>query len=244
LGAVFGRAENAIRAGSLLLVVGRNEGKEWNLDHAVTRLGSAEGVEVPVRGFQNVAPVHAQVEMHKDGFVLSDLVGGTLLNGQPVQQAWLTNGDTITIGQALLVFSAGRRQGARVMPAMYQEPPMAAPYSPVGMPIPAPMAHVPPVPAPAAAVAPRLVDAFGNTYALRQGVNVIGREPGSDVLIHFDNSVSRKHAQIIVNGFEAHVTDLGSSNGTSVNGVPLSAATLLKPGDMVKLGNVPLNFQI
>ncbi|HEY3781720.1 MAG TPA: FHA domain-containing protein [Fimbriimonadaceae bacterium] len=244
LGAVFGRAESTVRAGSLMLVVGRNEGKEWNIDHTITRIGNAEGVEVPVRGFQNVAPVHAQVEMHKDGFLVKDLVGGTLLNGQPVQQAWLTNGDTIGVGQAILVFSSGRRQGAKVVAPMYQEPPpIAGPYPPAGMPAPAPYApNLPPVPA--ALPMPRLVDAMGNTYLLKPGVNVIGREAGCEVSIPWDNSVSRRHAQVVLNGFEAVVSDLGSSNGTAVNGFALAMPAPLKPGDAVKLGNVPLHFLV
>jgi pSer/pThr/pTyr-binding forkhead associated (FHA) protein len=239
LGAVFGRAESFVRAGSLMLVIGRNEGKEWNLDYTVNRIGSAEGVEIPVHGFQNVAPVHAQVELHKDGFVLTDLAGGTLLNGQSVQQAWLTNGDTITVGQALLVFSAGRRQGPRVVPALFQEPPVGQPYLPVGMPVP-PIAYVPAGIGPT----PRLVDGFGSNYPLKQGVNVIGREVGCDVCIQSDNSVSRKHAQIVLNGYEAHLTDLGSSNGTFVDGNRATGPVHIRPGANITFGSAQLLFQV
>lgn len=53
---------------------------------------------------------------------------------------------------------------------------------------------------------------------LKEGDNFIGRLDSSDVKIS-SNGVSKKHAAIVVNGENVYVTDLGSRNGTFVNGV-------------------------
>ncbi|MDX1920622.1 MAG: FHA domain-containing protein [Candidatus Caenarcaniphilales bacterium] len=74
---------------------------------------------------------------------------------------------------------------------------------------------------------------------------IIGRSPQSNVVI--DNSdVSRAHAQIVStpNGF--FVSDMGSTNGTFLNGAVIKAKQMfqLKSNDQVNLGNVSLMFQI
>ena len=66
---------------------------------------------------------------------------------------------------------------------------------------------------------------------------VIGRAIDCDV--RFDNAhLSRKHALIKrISPVEYEVTDLGSSNGTFINGVMIEAPSLLKLGDKLRLGN-------
>ncbi|MCX6113128.1 MAG: FHA domain-containing protein, partial [Proteobacteria bacterium] len=68
----------------------------------------------------------------------------------------------------------------------------------------------------------RLVCISGQSTArsiiLKEGDNVIGRFDNSDVKIS-SNGVSKKHAAIIVKGETIYITDLGSRNGTFVNGV-------------------------
>ncbi len=54
--------------------------------------------------------------------------------------------------------------------------------------------------------------------------------------------VSREHAEFIVEGDSVSVTDLGSRNGTLVNGRALTAAHTLKNGDLVQVG--PLTFAV
>ncbi|MCL6506602.1 MAG: sigma 54-interacting transcriptional regulator [Bryobacteraceae bacterium] len=62
----------------------------------------------------------------------------------------------------------------------------------------------------------------------------VGREPQSGVPI-FDPSVSRRHCVFRVRGNAFTVTDLGSRNGTFVNGVPVRERTL-EPGDHIRIG--------
>jgi len=74
---------------------------------------------------------------------------------------------------------------------------------------------------------------------LTTGTHVVGR--GADCNVRLEEpSVSRRHAELQVDGAQAAVTDLGSSNGTLVNGRPLTGRAPLAPGDRLALGNLHL----
>ncbi len=84
----------------------------------------------------------------------------------------------------------------------------------------------------------------GTVYALTGGRVVVGREEGCE--LHFDDAtVSRTHAALERSGGETLVTDLGSSNGTTINGDPVDATgRRLRAGDIVRFGAVELRFQL
>jgi len=71
------------------------------------------------------------------------------------------------------------------------------------------------------------------------GPVVIGRSPGADIVIG-DDFVSARHARVSPVGSEAIVEDLGSTNGTMLNGLTLSVPTSLRPGDTIDIGAVRL----
>ena len=77
----------------------------------------------------------------------------------------------------------------------------------------------------------------GQEIVLNNDVQVVGREQGCDVVIA-DASVSRRHARLSRRGEQIVVEDLGSSNGTFINGLRLSAPAALTPGDTLGLGQV------
>ncbi|MCB0071550.1 MAG: FHA domain-containing protein, partial [Caldilineaceae bacterium] len=58
--------------------------------------------------------------------------------------------------------------------------------------------------------------------------------------------ISRTHARIHVEGAAYKITDLGSTNGTKVNGAPLApnVSRVLHNGDLVELGRVILQFRL
>ena len=64
----------------------------------------------------------------------------------------------------------------------------------------------------------------------------IGREPSLPLSLDEDSQVSRRHARISVQGGQAVVEDLGSTNGTSVNDQPIHAPRTLSPGDRIRIG--------
>jgi len=58
-----------------------------------------------------------------------------------------------------------------------------------------------------------------------------------------DTSVSRRHAQLRFQDDGLIIEDLGSANGTLVNGRPISEPTLIQDGDEVTLGETILRVQ-
>lgn len=75
-----------------------------------------------------------------------------------------------------------------------------------------------------------------------QEVILIGRDQSCNFIVD-DSSVSRNHAQIINYGTHVCVVDLGSTNGTFVNGVKVSSETSLHPGDELKVGNAVVPWE-
>jgi DNA-binding winged helix-turn-helix (wHTH) protein len=79
--------------------------------------------------------------------------------------------------------------------------------------------------------------------ALAEGENILGR--GTDSLVWIDaQSVSRRHARVMVASGLATLEDLGSKNGTFVNGVRLGSAIALRDGDELRIGNVPMTLKV
>ncbi len=64
---------------------------------------------------------------------------------------------------------------------------------------------------------------------------VLGRDPGTDVVLS-SGGVSRRHARLIWQGSQCLVEDLGSSNGTFLNGKPVQGTVVLANGDRLQLG--------
>jgi pSer/pThr/pTyr-binding forkhead associated (FHA) protein len=82
---------------------------------------------------------------------------------------------------------------------------------------------------------------IASKYFLDQPVTV-GRAPQSGVRLH-DDYVSQMHAKFYETGGRHFVEDLGSTNGTYVNGRKISYPTELRQGDRVKIGKTILEFR-
>lgn len=80
----------------------------------------------------------------------------------------------------------------------------------------------------------------GREFLFDQTSVVIGRTPECDVIL-YDAGVSRRHARIFDEGAGILIEDLGSSNGTVVNGSKV-AKQALKDGDSITLGPVKFTF--
>lgn len=80
-----------------------------------------------------------------------------------------------------------------------------------------------------------LRDGSDRRYDLVEGSNLIGRGKTVDLRIP-DTGVSRQHAEITWDGYDAVLTDLQSTNGTSVNGTPIEN-WLLADGDVIAVGH-------
>ena len=78
---------------------------------------------------------------------------------------------------------------------------------------------------------------------LMEGANVVGRAP--DATIQIDSpGISRVHARILVHNGVARLEDLGSKNGTYVNGARIAAPYLLVDGHEIRLGTIVLTFRV
>jgi hypothetical protein len=71
---------------------------------------------------------------------------------------------------------------------------------------------------------------------------IVGRAPNCDCVVPED-CVSRKHAQLWRDGERWYVRDLGSRNGTRVNGVRVMEATEVRRGDRLDLGGPPYRLR-
>ncbi len=88
-----------------------------------------------------------------------------------------------------------------------------------------------------------LVSRDGKEYKLKEGENLLGRE-SADILLFYDKSVSRRHALIIWEGDKCYIEDLGSTNGTFINGVrlPTGQKTPIYDGDEVAFADSNFRF--
>jgi pilus assembly protein CpaF len=75
----------------------------------------------------------------------------------------------------------------------------------------------------------------GVTFPLEGDQLIIGRDASNGVSIN-DAEISRKHSRLLFQGGKYVLEDLGSTNGTFVNGQRLAGPVVLKPGDVVSLG--------
>ncbi|WP_250037419.1 FhaA domain-containing protein [Paractinoplanes maris] len=87
-----------------------------------------------------------------------------------------------------------------------------------------------------------LVSAEGQAWGLPPGLTVLGRDREAGVRLR-DPGVSRRHLIIEVHDDRITLTDLGSHNGTRVNGHPIATVDL-RPGDTIEIGGTALTLRI
>jgi pSer/pThr/pTyr-binding forkhead associated (FHA) protein len=73
---------------------------------------------------------------------------------------------------------------------------------------------------------------------------IMGRDPGCDIPLKGDDTVSTRHAQLSYHHGQWWVKDLASTNGTFLNQSQLKMPTVITSGDEIKCGNVRLLVNI
>lgn len=164
-----------------------------------------------------VSGKHCMVTQQTNGWLLEDLQSsnGVFVNGNKITSPKLiTISDKITLGQSFPF------PWDKLEPEMKTKAPVfSTTYEPIGkVTQSAPSAVI-------TAVPPSKGDSL-----------IIGRNSSCDQVIS-EPMVSARHAKInwVTNG--AMIEDLGSSNGTFVNGIKINKPTLIKPGDVIGLGS-------
>lgn len=82
----------------------------------------------------------------------------------------------------------------------------------------------------------------GKRYPITKSHTIIGRGAEADITVD-DSGISRKHVEVLWDGKRAQVNDLGSTNGSSLNGVPVTKAVL--PADsVISIGRTRIVFRV
>lgn len=270
-GFLIALVEDILKAAWVRVVAGRGEGKEYILTEQVTSVGRNELSDVPLFGDPRVMRTHAAIKIVNSRYVIFDqgTPTGTLVNGRAAPSAVLKDGDEIQIGTHKLLFfekaTAPRFVPDKDRPAPEPLPPIpeipgvcpfcgerkdprtgACACAPVGAPGPPVDTAAGPTPSTQPGAGARLVGIDG-PYAgavlqIPAPSASIGREAGRDLKLPQDNTVSRNHAAITLEGAAYAIRDEGSANGTWVNGQRVTQATL-RPGDTVQIGATKFRFE-
>ncbi len=76
----------------------------------------------------------------------------------------------------------------------------------------------------------------GQIFKIRPGI-ILGRHPRQAHILIDDEKISSMHARIQIKNDQFIVIDLGSTNGTRVNGEEITAATVIQQDDLIELGD-------
>jgi pSer/pThr/pTyr-binding forkhead associated (FHA) protein len=228
-------------------------------------LGRDAGSDVVVAGSE-VSRQHAEIRNEQDGYILVDIsVNGTYVNGERIGKTHrLSRADVIRIGNDEFRFYADPLSPpAPVAPAPAPGPAPASsapsdkpPRPPEGaaqqlsdtmhgLPEEEPARrNTPPSPeaAPLASLLFRSGDFKGRRLPIKVPVVNIGRGDYNDIVIG-DPSVSTMHAKLQRREAVWILTDMGSTNGTFVEGERLAGEAPLSPGTTLRFGDIIALFE-
>ena len=232
------------------------DGREYSVGAGPLTFGRDAASDVVVSG-NEVSRNHAEIRSETDGYLLLDLsVNGTYVNGARIGKTHaLARADVIRIGNDEFRFYADAAGTAPAEPAASSaegsKPAAAAPagaaqrLSDTMHGIPEETEHnTPPAPeaAPLASLLFRSGEFKGRRLPIRVPVVNIGRGDYNDIVIS-DASVSTMHAKLQRREAVWILTDLGSTNGTFVEGERLSGELALSPGTTLRFGDVIALFE-
>jgi pSer/pThr/pTyr-binding forkhead associated (FHA) protein len=234
------------------------DGREYSVGAGPLSFGRDAGSDVVVSG-NEVSRQHAEIRNEPDGYLLLDLsVNGTYVNGERIGKTHvLARADVIRIGNDEFRFYADATSSSAPQSAPQ---PASAPAASVSPPAGAaerlsdtlhgvpetdhPERNTPPAPeaAPLASLLFRSGDFKGRRLPIKAPVANIGRGDYNDVVIS-DPSVSTMHAKLQRREAIWILTDLGSTNGTYVEGERLTGEAPLTPGTTLRFGDVIALFE-
>ena len=234
------------------------DGREYSVGSRPLSFGREAGSDVVVSGSE-VSRQHAEIRNEPDGYILVDIsVNGTYINGERIGKTHLlARADVIRIGNDEFRFYADPVSPASPKPAPDNPAPPDRPPPPPegaarrlsdtmhGVPEDEPgRRNTPPSPeaAPLASLLLRSGQFKGKRLPIKVPVVNIGRGDYNDIVIG-DPSVSTMHAKLQRREAIWILVDLGSTNGTFVEGERLSGETPLSPGTTLRFGDVIALFE-
>ncbi len=94
---------------------------------------------------------------------------------------------------------------------------------------------------------PRLIGLMGaytgKLYPLVRVTVSVGRDKSNTIVLADDRMISRRHAEIHLQNGDAVIKDIGSTNGTFVNGSRIVSALILRAGDEIRFGDTRFRFE-
>ena len=236
-------------------IVCLTDGREYALDEGALVFGREAGADVVVPSTE-VSRRHAELHPTAEGVMLLDTsVNGTFVNGARVSgQRILQHGDVVRVGTEEFRFHSSQPEAALVSAGngshkeAIPEPVAPARLSDTmfGMPAMRPSAVAePPIEPdrpPLASVLFRSGPQKGERVELRVPVVNVGRAEYNDLVIS-DPSVSTMHAKVQRRQGVWLLTDLGSTNGTFVDGELAAGDMPLSPGATIRFGEVTVLFE-
>jgi hypothetical protein len=87
-----------------------------------------------------------------------------------------------------------------------------------------------------------VLDIAGKRYPITRSRTIIGRGSEADITVD-DSGISRKHVEVLWDGSRAQVNDLGSTNGSQLNGAPVTKAPL-QPDSVISIGRTRIVFRV
>lgn len=203
---------------------------KYDLDKEEIVIGRDKSCDVSLEE-ATVSRKHARIAKDVDGYRIEDLgsTAGTYVNEKRVEQAALAAGDRIAIGEVEIMFypaGPGLAEPTLILPIGTQpERSVTAAVATQG-----------------AALMVIKGDDRNRVLNLSADELPIGRDETCAIYVN-DRYMSRRHAKISKRGAGYALTDLGSSNGTFLNGRLVKEAKLT-PGDEIKLGSTVFRFQV
>ena len=238
-------------------IVCLTDGREYKVGDRPLSFGRDAAADVVVLG-PDVSRQHAEIRSDAEGYVLIDSsVNGTYVNGERiVKTRRLSRADVIRIGNHEFRFYADAPATPSKMPSppsgsasQTNTPPSGAPErlsdTMHGLPVSELQKQAAPL-SPGAPVLASLLFRSGDMRGRRIPIKVpvvnIGRGDYNDILIS-DPSVSTMHAKLQRREDVWVLTDLGSTNGTFVEGERLTGEQPLSPGTTIRFGDVAALFE-
>jgi pSer/pThr/pTyr-binding forkhead associated (FHA) protein len=244
IGFFIGLVHQLTKSAWLAIEAGRLKGRQFRLERGTVTLGRAEENAVGLFGDPTVQPRHAFISHQGDSYTLKNLAvqAGTLVNGNRVETIQLRDGDRVKIGNYELSFHL--RADKRNTESQLVAAPVVRAYAGANA-VAAASAGADSAfagsGAPPAATIPYLLNAAGQQFTLRAGsLTRVGRALDNDIVVA-DASVSRHHASIECRDGGFVLRDLGSQNGTWLEGRRVIEASL-GGGDTLRLGDALFTF--
>ncbi len=191
---------------------------ELTLTKELTVIGRGRDCDIALLD-ERVSRQHTEIHFDGDAYLVSDLgsFNGTILNGEMIGDTRpLEHGDQLQVGPVLLRFE---------LAAVPKEAPRST------------------LVVPDSDIRAFLETHDGTRFALNKAKSTIGRGQGWDICLN-DRAVSRPHAEITRQEDGFTLTDLGSANGTVVNGQLITESQVLEDGDTILFGEHPLVFKL